>query len=86
MRQSIIHFGLSETTTRPSPSTRRKLGFTLIKATQQPEQAKRWVVVASPGGSGAAPLLGQATTPEQEHFIGIEAGGRVSLFLRTDDF
>lgn len=63
------------------------LGFTLVEDTYQPEQDKRWVVVAPPGAgeSGASILLARAATPEQERFIGDQAGGRVFLFLRTDD-
>jgi catechol 2,3-dioxygenase-like lactoylglutathione lyase family enzyme len=63
-----------------------KLHFTLIEDTFQPEQAKRWVVVAPPGSTGASLLLARAATPEQEAFIGRQSGGRVFLFLRTDDF
>jgi catechol 2,3-dioxygenase-like lactoylglutathione lyase family enzyme len=65
-----------------------KLGFTLVEDTYHPEQDKRWVVVAPPGaGDNAATiLLARAATPEQERFIGDQAGGRVFLFLRTDDF
>lgn len=63
-----------------------KLGFTLVEDTAQPEQDKRWVVVAPPGDGGATLLLARAATPEQEAFIGNQAGGRVFLFLSTDDF
>jgi catechol 2,3-dioxygenase-like lactoylglutathione lyase family enzyme len=64
------------------------LGFTLVEDTYQPEQDKRWVLVAPPGaGEGATTLLlACASTPEQEAFIGNQAGGRVFLFLNTDDF
>jgi catechol 2,3-dioxygenase-like lactoylglutathione lyase family enzyme len=64
------------------------LGFTVVADQYQPEQDKRWVLVAPPGaGEGAATLLlARATTPEQEAFIGNQAGGRVFLFLATDDF
>ena len=64
------------------------LGFTLVEDTCQPEQDKRWVLVAPPGaGEGAASLLlARASTPEQAASIGNQAGGRVFLFLRTDDF
>jgi catechol 2,3-dioxygenase-like lactoylglutathione lyase family enzyme len=64
------------------------LGFTLVADQYQPEQDKRWVLVAPPGApSGAASLLlARAASPEQEAFIGHQAGGRVFLFLRTDDF
>jgi catechol 2,3-dioxygenase-like lactoylglutathione lyase family enzyme len=63
-----------------------KLNFELIEDTYQPEQDKRWVVVAPPGGTGATLLLARAATPEQAAFIGNQAGGRVFLFLNTDDF
>lgn len=63
-----------------------KLGFTLVEDTYQPEQDKRWVVVAPAGSSGATLLLARASTPEQAQFIGNQAGGRVFLFLSTDDF
>ncbi len=62
-----------------------KLGFTLIADEHQPEQDKRWVLVAPPG-SGCSLLLARASTPEQSKFIGNQAGGRVFLFLETDDF
>lgn len=63
-----------------------KLGFELIEDTDQPEQDKRWVVVAPPNSHGTALLLARASTPEQQEFIGDQAGGRVFLFLNTDDF
>jgi catechol 2,3-dioxygenase-like lactoylglutathione lyase family enzyme len=62
------------------------LGFELLEDRYVPEQDKRWVVVAPPGGSGARLLLARATTPEQEARIGDQTGGRVFLFLETDDF
>jgi len=63
-----------------------KLGFTLVADEYQPEQDKRWVLVAPPGSAGTSLLLARAATPEQEAFIGNQAGGRVFLFLATDDF
>ena len=63
-----------------------KLNFTLVDDIYQPQQDKRWVVVAPPGSDGATLLLARATTPEQEKFIGSQSGGRVFLFLQTDDF
>ena len=63
-----------------------KLGFTLVEDTYQPEQDKRWVLVAPPGGVGTQLLLARATTPEQAAAVGRQTGGRVFLFLRTDDF
>lgn len=62
------------------------LGFTLVEDTAQPAENKRWVVVAPPGSNGTAILLARASKPEQEAFIGHQAGGRVFLFLSTDDF
>lgn len=63
-----------------------KLHFNLVEDTYQPEQDKRWVVVAPPGSKGTTLLLARAVTPEQEVFIGNQSGGRVFLFLSTDDF
>jgi catechol 2,3-dioxygenase-like lactoylglutathione lyase family enzyme len=47
---------------------------------------KRWVLVAPPGPGGTALLLARAATPEQESRVGNQTGGRVFLFLQTDDF
>ncbi len=63
-----------------------KLGFRLVDDTYQPAQDKRWVVVAPPGGAYTTLLLARASTPDQEAFIGNQSGGRVFLFLQTDDF
>jgi catechol 2,3-dioxygenase-like lactoylglutathione lyase family enzyme len=63
-----------------------KLNFRLVEDTYQPEQDKRWVVVAPPGSQGATLVLARASTPEQAAFIGRQTGGRVFLFLSTDDF
>ena len=62
------------------------LGFTLVEDSPVPAQAKRWVVVAPPGAGGAHLLLARAATPEQETRVGDQTGGRVFLFLYTDDF
>jgi catechol 2,3-dioxygenase-like lactoylglutathione lyase family enzyme len=65
----------------------RKLRFTVVEDTYQPAQDKRWVVIAPPGGGGGTSLLlARAATPEQARCIGNQAGGRVFLFLQTDDF
>ena len=64
----------------------RKLHFSLVEDSYQPEQDKRWVLVAPPGSSGLQLLLARASTPEQEAIVGRQTGGRVFLFLRTDDF
>lgn len=63
-----------------------KLGFELIEDAPVPEQAKRWVVVAPRGGGGARLLLARASIAEQQASIGRQTGGRVFLFLYTDDF
>jgi catechol 2,3-dioxygenase-like lactoylglutathione lyase family enzyme len=64
----------------------KTLGFTLIEDSYQPEQDKRWVVVAPAGSTGTSLLLARAVGEEQQRFIGNQAGGRVFLFLQTDDF
>ena len=63
-----------------------RLGFTLIEDTYIPEQDKRWVVVAPPGSSDTRLLLARAVGEEQSSRIGNQTGGRVFLFLDTDDF
>lgn len=65
-----------------------KLGFTLMADEYQAEQDKRWVLIRPPGAPEDATtiLLARASKPEQEAFIGNQAGGRVFLFLATDDF
>jgi catechol 2,3-dioxygenase-like lactoylglutathione lyase family enzyme len=63
-----------------------KLGFVLVEDRAVPEQHKRWVVVTPPGAIESRLLLARASTPEQEACIGNQAGGRVFLFLDTDDF
>jgi catechol 2,3-dioxygenase-like lactoylglutathione lyase family enzyme len=64
----------------------KKLNFTLVEDTYQPEQDKRWVVVSPPGSVGTTLLLAKASKQEQDMFIGNQTGGRVFLFLSTDDF
>src|SRR5512137_1711399 len=61
------------------------LHFTLLEDTKLSE-TKRWVRVAPPGSDGCGLLLARAASPEQESRIGNQAGGRVFLFLHTDDF
>ena len=61
------------------------LGFELL-ADEPRGDGKRWVVVAPPGGSGAKLLLAQAANDAQRAAIGNQTGGRVFLFLHTDDF
>jgi catechol 2,3-dioxygenase-like lactoylglutathione lyase family enzyme len=62
------------------------LGFRLVEDKDQPEQNKRWVVIAPPGSGGTSLLLARAASGDQARFIGNQAGGRVFLFLNTDDF
>jgi catechol 2,3-dioxygenase-like lactoylglutathione lyase family enzyme len=64
----------------------QKLNFILVEDLYQPEQDKRWVVVKPPGSNGTSLLLARAVGPEQEAVIGNQSGGRVFLFLNTDDF
>ena len=61
------------------------LGFTLVADTPQGE-GKRWVLVRPRGSSGTSLLLAKASGPEQEAQVGNQTGGRVFLFLNTDDF
>ncbi|MEL7187216.1 MAG: VOC family protein [Pseudomonadota bacterium] len=63
-----------------------KLNFSLVQDLYQPEQDKRWVVVAPPGSPESTLLLARASNDEQEAFVGNQSGGRVFLFLATDDF
>ena len=65
-----------------------KLGFTLVEDSFVPEQNKRWVVIEPPGAAGAGSrlLLAKGSNPEQIARVGNQTGGRVFLFLYTDDF
>lgn len=62
-----------------------KLGFELREDTRLDEE-KRWVVVAPPGSTESGILLAKAANPGQAQAIGNQSGGRVLLFLATDDF
>jgi catechol 2,3-dioxygenase-like lactoylglutathione lyase family enzyme len=87
MKQSILHVALVVRDYAEAIDFYcGKLNFSLIDDTYQPEQDKRWVVVAPPGGAGTNLLLARASSPDQEKFIGNQTGGRVFLFLQTDDF
>ena len=63
-----------------------RLGFALVEDTALPEQDKRWVTVAPPGSTGSRLLLARAVGDEQSSHVGNQTGGRVFLFLHTDDF
>ena len=87
MEQSIIHVALVVRDYDEAIAFFcQKLNFILVEDTYQPEQDKRWVVVKPPGSKGTSLLLARAATPVQEHYIGSQTGGRVFLFLNTDDF
>ena len=87
MKQSIVHIALVvRDYDEAIDFFTKKLNFELIEDTYQPEQNKRWVVIAPPNSTGSTVLLARASKPEQERFIGNQTGGRVFLFLNTDDF
>ena len=87
MKQSIAHIALVvKDYDEAIDFYTKKLHFDLIEDIYQPEQDKRWVVVAPPDSRGTTLLLARASNAEQEVFIGNQAGGRVFLFLSTDDF
>jgi len=87
MQQSIIHVALVVRDYDEAIAFyTEKLKFELVEDTYQPEQDKRWVTVAPPGSNGMTLLLAQASNEQQQPFIGNQAGGRVFLFLHTDDF
>jgi catechol 2,3-dioxygenase-like lactoylglutathione lyase family enzyme len=87
MRHSIIHVALVVRDYDEAIAFfRDKLHFTVVEDSYQPAQNKRWVVVAPRGGEGTSVLLARATNHEQSAAIGNQTGGRVFLFLATDDF
>lgn len=66
-----------------------KLGFELIEDSLSKDRQgrdKRWVLVSPPGSRGTNLLLARASTPEEASRVGNQTGGRVFLFLHTDDF
>lgn len=63
----------------------QKLGFDLIEDTNL-GNGKRWVLIAPPNSNGTNLLLAQASTPQQLEAVGNQSGGRVFLFLHTNDF
>ena len=87
MKQSIVHVALVVGDYDEAIDFyTNKLSFELIEDTYIADQDKRWVLVAPPNSEGAAVLLAKASNAEQLPFIGKQAGGRVFLFLSTDDF
>lgn len=87
MIQSIIHISLVVDDYDDAINFYvNKLKFDLIEDSFQPEQNKRWVVVSPAGSRGTTLLLAKASNKEQQGYVGNQSGGRVFLFLRTDDF
>ena len=87
MKQSIVHVALVvRDYDEAIEFFTKKLDFRLVEDTYQPEQDKRWVVVKPPGDSATSLLLARASSSHQETYVGNQAGGRVFLFLQTDDF
>ena len=87
MKQAIVHIALVvRDYDEAIEFYTQKLHFTLVEDTYQPEQDKRQVIVSPPGSQGTTLLLAKASKPIQNNFIGNQAGGRVFLFLGTDDF
>ncbi|PWQ95673.1 VOC family protein [Leucothrix arctica] len=87
MKQSIVHIALVvKDYDEAIDFYVNKLKFELVEDTYQAEQDKRWVVVSPPGSKGVTLLLAKASKPEQLDAIGNQSGGRVFLFLNTDDF
>lgn len=86
MKQSIAHIALVvEDYDDAIAFYTEKLGFELIDDTPQSE-TKRWVLVAPKNSEGCQLLLAKGVGDEQQSRIGNQTGGRVFLFLRTDDF
>jgi catechol 2,3-dioxygenase-like lactoylglutathione lyase family enzyme len=87
MKQSIVHIALVvKDYDEAIEFYTKRLNFVLVEDTYQPEQDKRWVVIAPPNSAGTALLLARASDSEHEKFIGNQSGGRVFLFLNTDNF
>ncbi len=86
MKQYIAHFALVvKDYDEAIDFYTQKLNFELIEDTKQSEE-KRWVVVKPKGATETAILLAKAANKEQESRVGNQTGGRVFLFLYTDDF
>lgn len=87
MKQSLAHIALVvEDYDAAIDFYTKVLDFELLEDSYLPEQDKRWVLVAPPNGNGSAILLARASSDEQRAVIGNQTGGRVFLFLKTDDF
>jgi len=87
MKQAIIHIALVvKDYDEAIDFYVNKLKFVLLEDSYQPQQDKRWVVVSPPGSNGVTVLLTKASNQEQLDCVGNQSGGRVFLFLSTDDF
>jgi catechol 2,3-dioxygenase-like lactoylglutathione lyase family enzyme len=86
MKQSIVHIALVvDDYDEAIKFYTQKLNFSLVQDTPQ-SGTKRWVLVAPPGSDECCLLLAKGVGDEQRSRIGNQTGGRVFLFLRTDDF
>ncbi len=86
MRQELAHIALVvDDYDEAIAFYTEKLGFRLVQDTPQSD-TKRWVIVAPPGSSGCSLLLAKGVGDAQRSRIGNQTGGRVFLFLSTDDF
>ncbi|WP_086929625.1 VOC family protein [Agarilytica rhodophyticola] len=87
MKQSIVHVSLVVNDYDEAIAFyTQKLNFTLVEDIVMDDAGKRWVLVAPPGSQGIALLLAKASNSEQAEHIGSQTGGRVFLFLSTDNF
>ena len=87
MKQSIVHVAVVVNDYDEAIEFyTQKLGFELLEDIYIAEQDKRWVLVAPRNSAGAAVLLAKASDRRQQAFAGNQTGGRVFLFLSTDDF
>ena len=87
MKQSILHVAVVvKDYDQAIDFYTQKLDFELIADTFIPEQDKRWVLVAPKGSGNCTVLLARADDADQRVYVGNQTGGRVFLFLGTDDF
>lgn len=87
MKQSIVHIAvLVDDYDKAIDFYTKTLDFQLHEDRYVPEQDKRWVLITPPNSENCAVLLARASNAEQRTLVGNQAGGRVFLFLSTDDF
>lgn len=87
MKQSIAHITLVvDDYDEAIKFYTKTLDFELNEDSYIPEQNKRWVLITPPNSEGCAILLARASDEQQRKVIGNQTGGRVFLFLSTDDF